>query len=506
MAPPVTGRQRASRIPLDYFKTPSLWERRKLAATVVMLAAAAAWWTAGILLGRPNAFFSPDSLASVHHTWESQCSACHADFQPIRDDAVGTRWEGGTLTSDEKCQACHEGAEHHPLKKGSEAPGCSSCHREHQGLQASLLRLDDRACTRCHSAIPEYMAGDKPLFLSTTASITRFGQNLHPEFSSAQEDYGHLKFSKFSHYHHLTPGLVNDVRDDKTVSTLRTLARISPNPALLERYRRGQSDDAPVQLDCGSCHQLDRGDFQFPGVAAIGQAALPARPAGSYMLPITYENQCQACHPLYKVPGIVQHRQTPEEIRTALYRAFAEDYVRGNPKLLETPFVPPEPLPNIRPTEAETVARVIQAEINTAQRELSQVYCVTCHDLDATKPGLPPVVPTQVRQVWYEHAKFDHRAHRAMDCRQCHPGVYPDDPRPSRESKDLLLPKLEVCLQCHSPPSGSGSASRGGARFDCVECHRYHNGSAPMAGSGAKAGNPVRTLSEEEFEEGKARE
>ena len=38
----------------------------------------------------------------------------------------------------------------------------------------------------------------------------------------------------------------------------------------------------------------------------------PARSAGDYMLPIIYENQCQACHPLYKTPGVVHHRQTPQ--------------------------------------------------------------------------------------------------------------------------------------------------------------------------------------------------
>ena len=112
-------------------------------------------------------------------------------------------------------------------------------------------------------------------------------------------------------------------------------------------------------------------------------------------------------------------------------------------------------------------------------------------------------VPTQVPQVWFQHATFDHRAHRALDCRQCHPEAYPDAPQPSRESKDVLIPQRDVCIECHSPPSGSGTAATGGARFDCVECHRYHNGSSPLAGSGAKAGNPARTLSEEEFQIGR---
>ncbi len=279
------------------------------------------------------------------------------------------------------------------------------------------------------------------------------------------------------------------------------MAKIA-DPAQRERYRRpGQSDDQPVQLDCGSCHQLDGVDFGATRIVGLPQSLLPARAGGRYMLPITYENQCQACHPLYKLPGVVEHRQTPDEIRTALTRAFADDYLRGNAKLLEKPFVPPEPLPSARP-EDETAARAIQEQIETAQKELSQEYCGKCHEPQSPSPGLQAFVPTQVPQVWFQHATFDHRAHRALDCRQCHPGAYPDAPQPSRESKDVLIPQRNVCIECHSPPSGSGTASTGGARFDCVECHRYHNGSSPLAGSGAKAGNPARSLSEEEFQNG----
>jgi predicted CXXCH cytochrome family protein len=503
MIPPITGRQRASRIPLDYFKTPSLWQRCKLTATVVVVVAAAAWWTGGILLGhQDSAFYAPGGLASVHHTWESQCSACHADFHPIRDDAVGTRWEGGTPAADQKCQACHQGAEHHPVKKGGEVPGCSSCHQDHQGPQASLVRMGDRACTRCHEAIDRHIDGQPALTSPDTASVTRFDQEHHPEFASAKKDPGHLKFS---HYRHLTPGVVNNLGEDKTIWTL---ARIT-DPAQRERYRcPGQGDDSPVQLDCGSCHQLDGSDFGIAGAAGMPQSLLPARAGGRYMLPITYENQCRACHPLYDkkepgvLPAIVQHRQTPAEIRQALYRQFAAEFLQGNPELLSRP-VPAEPLPNVRLPETETVERLIKEKIEIAEAKLSQEYCGKCHEPASLSPGLQAVVPTQVPQVWFRHARFDHRAHRALDCRQCHEAAYADSPHASRQSNDVLIPQREVCLQCHSPRSQSGAVSSGGARFDCVECHRYHNGSAPLAGSGAKAESPARKLSKEEFETGK---
>ncbi len=464
-------------------------------------AAAAAWWTAGILLGRQNAaFHSPGALASVHQTWESKCAACHADFRAIRDDAVATSWQGGTPASDQKCQACHRGAEHHLLAKGTVAPGCSSCHQDHQGRDASLLRVADAACTNCHQDIKRHIDG-KPQSMSAPVNVTVFDQQHHPEFTSAQKDPGHLKFS---HYRHLTPGLVNNPGEEKTIWTL---ARIS-DPAQRERYRRpGQSDDSPVQLNCGSCHQLDGGDFGVPRVAGASPSASPPRPAGDYMLPIIYENQCQACHPLYKSPGIVQHRKTTEEIRVELRRAIAQEYLDGSPELLAQ-FIPPEPLPNARPAEDEKVARRMHDKLEIAEKMLAQEYCGKCHEAASPGPRLQPVVPTEVPQVWFQHASFSHRAHRAMDCRQCHASAYADAPNASRQSKDVLIPGRDVCLKCHSPPSPAGfattgPATTGGARFDCVECHRYHNGSAPLAGSGAKAGSPVRKLTEEEFEAGR---
>jgi hypothetical protein len=264
-------------------------------------------------------------------------------------------------------------------------------------------------------------------------------------------------------------------------------------------------DDSPVQLDCGSCHQLDGGDFSMTRVAGASPSVLPARPAGDYMLPITYENQCQACHPLYKMPGIVRHRQTPQEIRAALRRAFAEEYLAGNPELLQR-FVPPEPLPGARSAVSETVAQAIAGKIEIAEKVLSQEYCGKCHEPESSAPGLQPVVPPQVPQVWLPHAKFAHRAHRALDCRQCHPAAYADAPNPSRQSKDVLIPQRDVCLECHSPSSQTGAAYTGGARFDCVECHRYHNGAAPLAGSGAQAERPARNLNLEGFIMGKTEE
>ena len=65
-----------------------------------------------------------------------------------------------------------------------------------------------------------------------------------------------------------------------------------------------------------------------------------------------------------------------------------------------------------------------------------------------------------------------------LACAECH-----DAAAGSETSADVLIPGQDTCLKCHAPPSSSG----GGARFDCAECHRYHNGDAPLQGPGAAA-------------------
>lgn len=53
-----------------------------------------------------------------------------------------------------------------------------------------------------------------------------------------------------------------------------------------------------------------------------------------------------------------------------------------------------------------------------------------------------------------------------------------------------MLPAIKNCVQCHAPASGTASGTTGGVRFDCVACHSYHHGDAPLEGLGSKARGP----------------
>jgi hypothetical protein len=87
--------------------------------------------------------------------------------------------------------------------------------------------------------------------------------------------------------------------------------------------------------------------------------------------------------------------------------------------------------------------------------------CPFCHTVQPAEP-LPTIVPPKIPIRWQPHASFDHRAHRPLACAACHEAA-----RQSEDTTDVLLPKLQVCRECHR--------GGGGARAGCVECHLYHD-------------------------------
>jgi hypothetical protein len=109
------------------------------------------------------------------------------------------------------------------------------------------------------------------------------------------------------------------------------------------------------------------------------------------------------------------------------------------------------------------------------------------------------IVPTNIPQRWLAHGEFHHGSHRLLNCSACHVDV-----EKSKSTGDVLIPSINVCRACHSAdpslwsdalslkssdqdhadsPSRRSehnakellSKTKQGARFDCIECHRYHN-------------------------------
>jgi hypothetical protein len=92
----------------------------------------------------------------------------------------------------------------------------------------------------------------------------------------------------------------------------------------------------------------------------------------------------------------------------------------------------------------------------------------------------PPRLPT----VWLAQARFDHQAHRAMKCLECHPQA-----GQSRAASDVLIDqRKQTCAKCHSPAATVDGKPHGGARHDCVECHRYHAADHGLASGADRRG------------------
>ncbi len=252
------------------------------------------------------------------------------------------------------------------------------------------------------------------------------------------------------------------------------------------------------------------------------------------MQPITYENQCRACHPVHvespangSDPALaltIRHGLQPAELHADISQSIAARALAGASELLDKPAQVPMPG---RETEDQMRTKKVRDEVANRVARIEHILftgaqtCYECHHYAqepkpqfacrepsdppppvVITPGEPPkldtgqgepvalhVVAPRVPQIWYEHARFDHTAHRAMSCLACHAGAYPEAQggTASCTSRDVLLPGLENCQTCHAPASHSGGKRRGGVAFACTECHRYHNGDSPHQGLGAAA-------------------
>jgi predicted CXXCH cytochrome family protein len=531
-----TGKQRRTRIELGYYKRPDAITRWRVRLVVLTVMLAGLWFGLAPIWDRSSSgpirlfewdrLASPGPLARVHSTWESRCEACHIPFRPVND----TRWLPLASTyarvSDQQCQTCHTGPPHHGSQISSEVAACTECHRDHRGREASLARMEDHVCIRCHVDLNKHRDLTASLKeLAVASSVTHFDANPahHPEFAGVtRKDPGQLRFN---HALHQATGFTLEPGGKAF-----TFAQIAVNERVRYGWTRARGLESPVPPleDCGACHSLENDRSGEPASrSATASAVLPGGNAGTYMLPVTYENHCRACHPLEfdsKSPGKdLRHGLALAEVIGELRQYYAAQAVASDPERLRQ-FVPPRRKPGQPESPAvEKFASAIDDKVLTAIKILlgsavdddpmkrshlpiGRRGCVECHHLSPTPGAIVQadavrdvaIVPTDVNRVWYRHATFNHAAHRALACLACHAMA-----KTSENSSDVLLPGIANCVQCHGLASGQRSEARGGAGDSCTECHHYHDGANPNHGKGASSRGVKAPMSIESFLQGR---
>jgi hypothetical protein len=511
-----TGKRRASRIPLDYFKRRTGMDRWKIGGCVVALLVVCGYFAWGAFRSIGEERYSRGPV--THHHASLECAACHEGFTSVTG-VFGSK--ANPSVSDKKCIACHVGPDHHAGMKESMVVGCGACHVEHRGLDASLVRLPNSTCTSCHENLNASMTAERPAGSRAYANvITDF--STHASFQMPETDPGTVKFN---HALHLNPGQVKHA-DDSGKFTYGRLATMA-DEIEVQRYKAAQGlapnagKDTPVQLTCGSCHQLDVGNFGFKAgernytgkPADLPGAAFQPRGAGAYYQPIVYEVACQACHPLTfdaspKLPAI-PHRLQVEELKRFVEGVYLKEYAAGDPnRVFNEKDRPTRPIPgkDLTLTLTRDEARVVDEESRKKVKYLlSGATCYKCHTPRIEKGEVVEIPPANIPLVWQPHAHFNHVSHRAMDCRSCHPNVYPtlpdgkENPNASVKKDDINLPDIKNCQQCHAPAQTVSGKRVGGVRDDCTGCHTYHHGAAPLQGLGAAARDPKPLIDVQEF-------
>jgi predicted CXXCH cytochrome family protein len=409
-----SAKKLAQRIDLYYFKHASPLRRWRtilsLAAPVIGLL-----WLGGMTAAGSRAAFSSGPVAAAHAIAESKCEVCH-----VRD--AGFR----AHVSDTACLTCHDAPAHAGSKES--APSCATCHREHQG-RVALARTADEFCSRCHgpAEVPQPVAvGHTP---AHREFVTAF-PSAHPDFGVTRGAVKDSRGLKFNHQVHVK----TDLRGPK----------------------------GPEQLDCRQCHA--------PQVASTRR-----NPARTWMAASNYQTQCARCHPLFfdeRLDVQAPHRQSGE-VYSFIEQALRE-YIAAHPSEITRPDPPARRLPlnfALPPAPpARTADEWVARRLARASTVLRLAICGNCHTYGIAIAGpirgrehqgpTFTVAKMAASPVWMPHATFDHRPHLMVDCISCH------DAEKSTLSSDVIMPKKEICAECHAPKKGAESR--------CFECHAYH--------------------------------
>lgn len=432
-------------------------------------------------------------VSTGHQLWRNDCGKCHkTPWQPLV--RLATLNNNVRSVREEDCRQCHEqrSDDHHKLASAASLPACAACHREHQG-QRRLADVADSFCLDCHRNLNEQHPGRA----SFVARIESF--ELHPPFAihRAWEEDPRATDDTPDDF----PGEEHDVRDNVQLAerdgnwqwedkAAVEFSHRSHSQRHLKRRANAQPDgeastDEFRKLECADCHRPDA--------------------AGHYMKPIVYEDHCANCHPLKyssKLLGVGQDESLPHEKAEIVHGVLRDRlmaFARQHPEQITAAKGTDSRLPNKRQPArdewefVEEQLRLIETAVFQKPGEAESPRnnaCQKCHQLDSVarpQDGISPlrfeITPPRIPQRWLTHSRFRHDRHRELACVHCHHtrstepeilhGTSAAITLESETAKDVLMPSLQICRQCHGAQRGSAVAGR--AQSSCVECHQYHH-------------------------------
>ncbi len=431
---------------------------------------------------------APGHVVDVHKAWNHDCEACHQPFQPIksgRDVAktvgkVVAEWTGhsSATVANDRCQRCHAAPDHHANQIAADTGNCADCHEDHQGVQQSLVDLDDAKCLRCHENLKNH--AEHPELVEERIAVLQEFASSHPPFRHEVEPASkHQRGLKFSHAVHMMPGMGLKRLNPKTQDITEggpfryrqidaAQAKSKVRNAYLEAHGK-PAVEAPVQLVCNDCHQLDAMRLEGVSSAAVettslpGEALDPARGDGRYYLPVVFEKHCRGCHPLgfdsEHPEAVVAHGLQPRQVQQEVLKHFSERFVtakltakvrelRRKPADLRLDALQELLTPEERTLIAEQAEAASQAanadlyallawaapeakeQLDKAAIELfkGRKTCGECHTgRGELMPGSPipeTIDPVNIPTIWQTKARFDHLSHQGVACQMCHPNSF----------------------------------------------------------------------------------
>lgn len=375
--------------------------------------------------------WSSGPMSSPHAYFETDCAACHVKpFERVRN---------------ESCLGCHDTSRHHVRNtKLAVAPDfadakCTDCHREHNGAGGTLVR-EASLCTDCHANPGERFPG------ADLASVLSFSKD-HPPFSPLlmQHDPARKTYQML----HL--------RQEPGVSLREDTGLVFPH-ALHLNAKGVDAPEGTRMLGCADCHVPGPGQISFE--------------------PVSMERHCADCHRLEFDPNdpsrVVPHGK-PAEVAAVLRDHFAARALSGEIKALDALPLNPlrrRPGPLQAPAQRPEAARWSEQQGEQAVREVFEGrVCRYCHVVEATGDAQLPwsIAPLSLGEHALRGARFTHKPHEVTPCGDCH------EAQSSKASSDVLLPGIETCRSCHGDDGRAAQVSS-----DCIDCHSYHVGDAPL--------------------------